>query len=391
MQGVLKLGWHIEISLVSLIFMMIITIDCYFHVERKLLQEKVFFATLCIIDIFLALNIFVDYMVANPFSLPLYHLALTLYNSVVTLISVMFLIYAMSLVESKYSIAVNRWIGAFLIPCIIFALLSFINPWTGWIYTLSPDLVYTRQFLWYGMPFLIIMFNVIQLIYLFRKRKRIFPLRKMVLLLAGPVAIFIAMIIQITTHNILMGLFYTILALVNYLYIQNYRETKDGLTGLLTRRDAIQLINEHIRFDQKRNITSALLVADIDSLKQINDSCGHYIGDKVIQMMAEELDTEYGNGAFTARIGGDEFIVFITECNDIDLLVEKAYQMNATMNTRLTRYVGNARLPMDKASISVGVTALAKEDKSFLDMYHRADDAMYAAKKDHKTCCVNKK
>ena len=87
--------------------------------------------------------------------------------------------------------------------------------------------------------------------------------------------------------------------------------TTDGLTGLFNRRQITDALADSIKQAHRSNGTLALLILDLDRFKQINDSLGHEIGDRVLLDTAERLKTCLRQGDQVARIGGDQFALLV--------------------------------------------------------------------------------
>jgi diguanylate cyclase (GGDEF)-like protein/PAS domain S-box-containing protein len=87
--------------------------------------------------------------------------------------------------------------------------------------------------------------------------------------------------------------------------------TTDGLTGLHNRRQLADTLVESIRQARRSEGTLALLILDLDRFKQINDSLGHEIGDRVLMDTAERLKSCLRQGDSVARIGGDQFALVV--------------------------------------------------------------------------------
>jgi len=143
----------------------------------------------------------------------------------------------------------------------------------------------------------------------------------------------------------------------------------DDLTGLLNRRATLQRIQQTM--DSGRSVTA--LFIDLDGFKQINDRYGHATGDTVLVNVAEQLKQVARRDDIVGRLGGDEFIVVLTEAADqhlADLIANRfageiARSHGAIHELAITASVGAAR------SID-GVTAE--------DLLGCADSAMYRAK-----------
>lgn len=84
----------------------------------------------------------------------------------------------------------------------------------------------------------------------------------------------------------------------------------DELTGLYNRRGFYDLVDQHLKLADRDKKEIFMLYADLDNLKEINDTFGHDEGDKVIVEIANILASTYRDSDIIARIGGDEFVVF---------------------------------------------------------------------------------
>ena len=138
----------------------------------------------------------------------------------------------------------------------------------------------------------------------------------------------------------------------------------DELTGLPNRR---RLIAELSTFNE---VEGALLLLDLDGFKPVNDSYGHEMGDRILRQVAQRFSRSLPSGAILARLGGDEFGV-ITEGSD-DATLELASALKATLSYP---FVINGK------SISIGVSIGHVRNDGKGDLLHRADLAMYEAKR----------
>jgi diguanylate cyclase len=90
--------------------------------------------------------------------------------------------------------------------------------------------------------------------------------------------------------------------------------SRDPLTGLANRRQFDLSLAREIDRVTRVGEPALLLLIDIDHLKQINDSCGHAIGDAIIQAVAQALGSSMRPMDTVARLGGDEFAVIVPSC-----------------------------------------------------------------------------
>ncbi len=143
----------------------------------------------------------------------------------------------------------------------------------------------------------------------------------------------------------------------------------DPLTGLLNRRALFAAPSTGaVRF-------VALVIADIDRFKRVNDTYGHLIGDRVIREIADILVDELGDLGEVGRVGGEEFAL-ITYRNEEGLLrlrLEQA-RLRISLADIATREEGAIHV-----TISIGA-AHARAGQDFDAIYAEADDALYAAK-----------
>jgi diguanylate cyclase (GGDEF)-like protein len=117
----------------------------------------------------------------------------------------------------------------------------------------------------------------------------------------------------------------------------------------------------------------ALLLADLDRLKDINDRYGHASGDEAICEVANVLRSTLRATDFPARIGGDEFAVLLPGAD-----AEGARRLGARLARRLAR-----RGPAEGLGLSYGVAMPDKGGEPLDDVMRRADQALYESKKRH--------
>jgi diguanylate cyclase (GGDEF)-like protein len=145
---------------------------------------------------------------------------------------------------------------------------------------------------------------------------------------------------------------------------------RDGLTGLLNRRGALDAIRRSL---ERRTASYATLLVDIDDLKSLNDTSGHAHGDAVIGALGRIISESIREGDDCARLGGDEFMIFAPDC-DADGAAEIARRiLTATAAPR-------DALAGASFSVSIGIAVREHADADFDRMYREADAALYHAK-----------
>jgi len=146
----------------------------------------------------------------------------------------------------------------------------------------------------------------------------------------------------------------------------------DALTGLGNRRAFDRHLEREWALAVRDGIDSFVVVADLDGFKQLNDSCGHAAGDEVLRQFAEALRSAARSTDILARIGGDEFGVLLTRCDQRTPHLFKA---------RLRRaLVGLARPGQAQIRASIGHASLRQSTSSGTAL-NRADLAMLARKR----------
>jgi len=149
--------------------------------------------------------------------------------------------------------------------------------------------------------------------------------------------------------------------------------TKDPLTGAGNRRHLDNKLNDVVNGFRRTGKTAAMLLMDLDHLKKVNDKHGHVIGDQILKRITEIVNLRIRVTDSLYRIGGDEFVV-ILDGQDIDHAAHLAEQLRTLVEA-------NELIAGQPVTVSVGIAEL-KEDESAEDWLHRADKALYNAKRD---------
>lgn len=158
-----------------------------------------------------------------------------------------------------------------------------------------------------------------------------------------------------------------------------FQATHDLLTGLANRRFFKRHLDEVMFSAQSDGKPLALLLMDLNSFKEINDTLGHHNGDLVLKSVTERLREVIGKAGFLARLGGDEFSVLLANTDR-----EAAINFAQQLITAFEQPFMLRELPVS-AEISVGI-ALYPEHGDHL--IQRAEVAMYLAKQEKSGCAV---
>lgn len=155
----------------------------------------------------------------------------------------------------------------------------------------------------------------------------------------------------------------------------SHAASHDALTGLFN-RGAYDLLMESADRDHM-----ALLLIDVDYFKEVNDTYGHAVGDKILRKVAEILKESFRSVDILCRIGGDEFAVVMTRVSS---------EMSQLVINKISRANDILRNPDDDlppVSLSVGVAFSDRENPQG-DIFHDADTALYRVKKAGRSGCA---
>ncbi|MFC2083266.1 diguanylate cyclase [Candidatus Bipolaricaulota bacterium] len=154
---------------------------------------------------------------------------------------------------------------------------------------------------------------------------------------------------------------------------------RDPLTGLYNRRGFRLLADQSLRLAKRNGRDSVLLLADMNDLKDINDTHGHAQGDLALQGAANAFIAALRDSDIIGRLGGDEFVALAVEANPpgIDSLMDRLYEQLKLEDGRL-----EMSLPL---SLSIGVAPFnPQEAPSLNDLIVSADRNMYEMKKKYR-------
>ncbi len=152
----------------------------------------------------------------------------------------------------------------------------------------------------------------------------------------------------------------------------------DGMTGLYNKTTTEALIGQ--RLSKTDGVACALLIADLDDLKTINDNLGHAQGDRALHLLADALRVQFRHTDIVGRIGGDEFAVFLdgggNEARLRSILL--AFMRRLTVN----RFGEDGSVTLH-ASIGAAIGVTGKD--TYESLFRRADKALYHVKRNGKS------
>lgn len=154
----------------------------------------------------------------------------------------------------------------------------------------------------------------------------------------------------------------------------------DGLTGLMNRRALDEELRRCLTELQGQGRPAVLLMIDVDHFKQFNDTFGHVAGDQALIHVSETLRTQSRATDLVARYGGEEFAVIFTAATAAAVR-DRAERLRLSIGRRTVTVDGREM----QVTASAGM-ADASTDDTTLDWIHRADSALYAAKRAGRNC-----
>jgi diguanylate cyclase (GGDEF)-like protein len=144
----------------------------------------------------------------------------------------------------------------------------------------------------------------------------------------------------------------------------------DWLTGLMTRRGFYERVDHELARAQRYGGSVSVILADLDNLKRLNDSGGHEAGDEALREIADALRSAARGTDFVGRLGGDEFALLLPGAG--------AHEAIAVSERLLQAVREEAPTPL---TVSLGVAEWAGTAEDTEALLHRADGALYSAKR----------
>jgi diguanylate cyclase (GGDEF)-like protein len=174
-------------------------------------------------------------------------------------------------------------------------------------------------------------------------------------------------------------LFYAANSSYQLLLQANHQATHDALTGLRNRQYFIEHLQKRMNSLSESGEFSFLLLIDLDHFKNVNDSLGHDIGDRLLQSVVTRLQQHVPQDCVVARLGGDEFIITGSSFADRETCERAALDISEQLLARLkeTYFVDQHHLYI---SASIGVSIISGRRANANSFIKEADIAMYEVK-----------
>ena len=183
--------------------------------------------------------------------------------------------------------------------------------------------------------------------------------------------------------SILMGCVLFLLYIIVLMHIDrtrlSYQAKTDALSGLLNRAAAEEAIENTLRLSGKKQ--GVMMLMDLDHFKDVNDSYGHQMGDRLIAQVGQALLAAFRSTDYCCRLGGDEFLIFMCGTFSYEAVCERAQKLCDTLPLLLKDEISDVHW-----SLSIGVAYVPKDGDTFGELYRNADKALYAAKNKGRSC-----
>ncbi|MFK0003613.1 GGDEF domain-containing protein [Paenarthrobacter sp. NPDC090522] len=153
----------------------------------------------------------------------------------------------------------------------------------------------------------------------------------------------------------------------------NERASRDGMTGLLNREAFMELAGRELAAAQRTGAVAAVVLADLDHFKTINDTHGHTAGDAAIRAFAAACEGSVRRTDLVARYGGEEFVVLLPGADEIAA---------GAITAEISRRLAAAPAPdgLSFPTVSYGIASTPCSGPSLEDLIQTADEALYQAK-----------
>jgi diguanylate cyclase (GGDEF)-like protein len=151
--------------------------------------------------------------------------------------------------------------------------------------------------------------------------------------------------------------------------------TRDSLTGILNRGSFFEIAQHLLALCQRKKSPASFVLMDLDQFKMINDTYGHFIGDKVLIHFTETIQKFLRKSDIIGRVGGEEFAIFLP-----DMGIDETFQLA----DKIRKEIADSTLELDGKTatytVSLGLGSSEPKDHSIDELFKRADLKLYEAK-----------
>lgn len=150
---------------------------------------------------------------------------------------------------------------------------------------------------------------------------------------------------------------------------------RDSLTSTLNRGSFFETAQCRLDLAQRQKSPATFILMDLDHFKLVNDTYGHFIGDKVLIHFTPTIQKYLRKSDLIGRVGGEEFALFLSDAGTDDAVI---------LANKIRQAIGNSSFEADgqavQYTVSLGIAASVPEDTSIDMLFKRADLKLYDAK-----------
>jgi len=372
----------IQLNIFMVILLSIIFVYACFKFDRKERALRVFFALIVVTTLILVLEI-LSVLLNSGHNINLivaHKLVDTLGFTLAPLVPIFAALYVYKRTNEYTKIRVNKFFWL-CVPVVISGILSLGSYHYNWIFSISNENVYMRGPLFFVSPLTIFFYYAVNLLFLYENRHKLNKEELFILCLLSLITVVMSVFqlhyfVYLTIWNSM-----AISIVVNYIFIIHSQTKIDPLTGLGNRL----AYDEYLaNLRRKSNLVLSVVNIDLDDFKSINDVYGHHEGDNVLRVFAQNLKAVFEGKGMPVRVGGDEFIVLISE-NQKEI-IEHYIEM---LIDRINAYNKKSDMPY-RISFSYGMTIFDSTYNDLQELIQHSDKLMYQAKQKKITAHFNK-
>lgn len=354
------------------ILLSIITVHAWFKLNRKENVHKFFLALILLTILILILEILSVLLNSSNYInlINLHRLVDTLGFTLAPLVPICATLYTYERTNKYKKLNINKFLWTSL-PFVVSTFISLGSYKFNWIFTITDANIYVRGPWFFISPLTSYCYYVLNLFVLYQARKKL--IREELIILSS-FAIFPSLLSVFQLYYFIYLTIWNSLAIaivINYVFIVHSQTKLDPLTQIGNRI----AYDEHLAIlSRKNNVALAVLYIDLDDFKTINDIYGHDEGDKVLQVFARQLEETFEGKGVSIRLGGDEFIVLVSE-NQTEVL--KGYI--EVLSNKINAYSVSSNEPYS-IKYSYGMAIFNSAYKNIHEFIQYCDKLMYEEK-----------
>lgn len=371
----------IQLNIFMVILLISIAVHARFRLNRKDKAHRLFLTLMCMTIFILILEIlsvvlnssaYIDFITAHK-------VVDTLGFALAPVVPILATLYAFRR-SNKYKIVNEKNFYWLAVPSIINGILSLGSYSFNWVFSITNENLYIRGPLWLVSPIISYFYYLIHLLFLYTNRNKISKEELIVIssltLIPAALSIFqLYYFIYLTIWNS-VGL----AVVINYIFIMHEQAKRDPLTGLGNR----MAYDEYLTiWNQKSNINLSVVNIDLDGFKNINDVFGHQEGDKILMFFARQLEEVFKGIGVAIRLGGDEFIIMLSEKSESEL--ERYIKI---LSDRIDSYNESNDIAY-RIQFSCGIAIFDDSYDNVYEFIRYSDKLMYEEKQKKKTYLGN--